>query len=333
MGSQSLNAGSLWRLAIDRLRSKVDPTAFESWLNRPVECSIEDGVLLVSVPNMTVADTLDRRFGYAVRSAISEVVGYSIDVQFLSARRQEADVRDARSTSTMSLEEEVSAPVGEGQVGQIQETRNGARSEQPMSPDQLQPEGYSQPTLFSDQFFISAHSHGKLRQKTFDTFREDIPGVQGAVIEAMEFAIDPCGSLLIVGPKDAGKTHLAAATTWSCFERGSDLQVFFAEAKDLFSLLQSFFGSAKSDAYSALFHRICDTDLLVLDNVMHPPRVSGEYTWFDEVLYLLLSHRIEVGRMTVLTARPECLMNLDAGLISRLSDPSRVRTAVIQTIK
>src|SRR5438876_5755980 len=150
MGSQSLNAGSLWRLAIDRLRSKVDPTAFESWLNRPVECSIEDGVLLVSVPNMTVADTLDRRFGYAVRSAISEVVGYSIDVQFLSARRQEADVRDARSTSTMSLEEEVSAPVGEGQVGQIQETRNGARSEQPMSPDQLQPEGYSQPTLFSD---------------------------------------------------------------------------------------------------------------------------------------------------------------------------------------
>lgn len=325
MGSHSLNARSLWYLTLERLQPKVDPSAFEMWLQRPVDCSIDGDVLLVFGTSKYVADTLERRFGSAVRFSLQEVLGYPMDVQFLTQRQVPNSVIDplAQGDSADVLGE---IYVGHEEGEETSEEREHVISDVP--PDTR----HNQATLALDQFFLSSEYQGELRLKTFDTFFEDAPGVQQAMIEAMEFILDASGSLLLVGPKETGKTHLAAAVAWACLERGICQEVFFTQATDLFSLLQSFFHATKSDAYNALFQRIRDADLLVLDNVMHPSRSSGKSTWFDEVLYLLLSRRLETGRMTVVTARPENLLNLDSGLVSRLSDPSCVRAAVVQHV-
>jgi DNA replication protein DnaC len=163
----------------------------------------------------------------------------------------------------------------------------------------------------------------------FVTFRLEVPGDtpqtvrqrQLAFQEAQQFALDPRGTLLLVGPCGVGKTHLAAAIARARVAAGQACPVLFASAVALFEQIQVLL--RKDEDYLRMLQKAMQTPLLILDD-LDKPKPSD---FREEVYYRLLDHRLLAGRATVVTANhlPDQLFAwLGAAGVSRLLAEARV---------
>ncbi len=168
---------------------------------------------------------------------------------------------------------------------------------------------------------IEAMAH--LRHMTFETFRwkraelllEDRQALEAAFNNALEFARQPDGWLVLEGVHGCGKTHLAAAIANYRLRQGKPAR--FMLIPDLLDLLRATFNSDSRSSYK-VFDQIKNAPLLVLDDL------GGNTTtpWAQEKLFQLINHRYAARLPTVFTiARRE---ELDERLRSRLDDASLV---------
>ncbi|MBX5457330.1 MAG: ATP-binding protein [Thermogemmatispora sp.] len=156
------------------------------------------------------------------------------------------------------------------------------------------------------------------RDKSFKTFNYTVPGVRQAYQAALEYAREPDGWLLLVGPNGCGKTHLAAAIANLCLENGS--LVLFATVPDLLDHLRAAFAPDAPEVYDQLFARMREAELLVLDDL----GAQQSSPWANEKLFQLLNYRYNLRYPTVITANPRGLQAIDERIRSRLSDASLV---------
>lgn len=77
------------------------------------------------------------------------------------------------------------------------------------------------------------------RESTFKTFNYRIPEVQDAFRVCTEFALNPRGWLLLIGPCGCGKTHLPAALANQRLDSGAE--VYFVTVPDMFDALRATF--------------------------------------------------------------------------------------------
>ncbi|WP_112430793.1 ATP-binding protein [Thermogemmatispora tikiterensis] len=156
------------------------------------------------------------------------------------------------------------------------------------------------------------------RDKSFKNFNYTVPGVRQAYQAALEYAREPDGWLLLVGPNGCGKTHLAAAIANLCLENGS--LVLFATVPDLLDHLRAAFAPEAPEIYDQLFARMREAELLVLDDL----GAQQSSPWANEKLFQLLNYRYNLRYPTVITANPRGLQAIDERIRSRLSDASLV---------
>nr|BBH93939.1 hypothetical protein KTA_21380 [Thermogemmatispora argillosa] len=156
------------------------------------------------------------------------------------------------------------------------------------------------------------------RDKSFKNFNYTVPGVRQAYQAALEYAREPDGWLLLVGPNGCGKTHLAAAIANLCLENGS--LVLFATVPDLLDHLRAAFAPEAPEVYDQLFARMREAELLVLDDL----GAQQSSPWANEKLFQLLNYRYNLRYPTVITANPRGLQAIDERIRSRLSDASLV---------
>ncbi|WP_297162873.1 ATP-binding protein, partial [Thermogemmatispora sp.] len=156
------------------------------------------------------------------------------------------------------------------------------------------------------------------RDKSFKNFNYTVPGVRQAYQMALEYAREPDGWLLLVGPNGCGKTHLAAAIANLCLENGS--LVLFATVPDLLDHLRAAFAPEAPEVYDQLFARMREAELLVLDDL----GAQQSSPWANEKLFQLLNYRYNLRYPTVITANPRGLQAIDERIRSRLSDASLV---------
>ena len=317
-----MNAKVIWQTVKDQLRSKIDPFAFTTWIENSAGSVLEDGMFIVHVGTSTTATALERRYYHHIQSVLLDILGYSVEVKFVVVQEQRSDVEkeymrgqddDPDLRTYVGQEVELRKKHEQNDV----DTGKGQRKKSSLSPD---------------HFFFSSTRPGSLPQRNFGNFPGQVPNLQEGYITAMEYAMEPSAAcLLLVGPvtADQEKMHLAAAAAWSCLERSYCHEVFFARCTELFALLQSAFNQEGESSYEMLVQRIRAVDLLVLNDLKHPSRMSDETTWFDQVLYRLVRMRLDRGNPTILTARPESLFNLDSGLRWRLSGGCKVRTVIV----
>src|SRR5207244_4909055 len=90
--------------------------------------------------------------------------------------------------------------------------------------------------------------------KSFRNFNTRVPVIQEAFSCACEFAQNPNGLLLLIGPNGCGKTHLAAAIANQSLEDGA--LVLFATVPDLLDHLRAAFAPTSSEVYDQLFARL-----------------------------------------------------------------------------
>ncbi len=155
--------------------------------------------------------------------------------------------------------------------------------------------------------------------KQFETFNTAPGGtslaernsLDRALKAAQEYAYTLDGWLLLDGPFGVGKTHLAAAVGNVRLEYGE--QVLFITTPDLLDHLRSTYGPSSEIAYDALFDRVRNADLLILDDF----GVENPSAWAQEKLFQLLNHRYTRRLPTVVTTNVR-LETLDPRLSSRL---------------
>lgn len=151
------------------------------------------------------------------------------------------------------------------------------------------------------------------RDKTFETFNPDVPGVKLAFERAIRFARRPQGWLVLFGNYGVGKTHLAAAIANEALRRHT--RVLFAVIPDLLDHLRSTFGPSSETAYDERFEQIRDAPLLILDDL----GTESATPWAREKLFQIVNHRYNYALPTVITSnrKPE---DIDPRIFSRMAD-------------
>jgi len=168
---------------------------------------------------------------------------------------------------------------------------------------------------------------GAFYDKSFRNFNVHVPGIQEAYSCACEFAQDPNGWLLLIGPNGSGKTHLAAAIANKSLEDGA--LVLFATVPDLLDHLRAAFAPTSNEVYDQLFSRMREAEVLVLDDL----GAQQSSPWANEKLFQLLNYRYNSRFPTVITANSRGLQGIDERIRSRLTDASLVTTVIMDRAK
>ena len=144
----------------------------------------------------------------------------------------------------------------------------------------------------------------RLAEFTFESFRpgghglrgESRRNLEGAFRLAHHWAESPDGWLVLQGGPGCGKTHLAAAIANHRLAAGDG--VCFASVPDLLDELRASYAPDAGERFDALFRRLLDVRLLVLDDL----GAHHSSPWAEEKLYQLLNHRY-LGRMATVVTR------------------------------
>jgi DNA replication protein DnaC len=156
------------------------------------------------------------------------------------------------------------------------------------------------------------------RNRTFRTFNSRIPGAQEAYAVSHDYAQQPEGWLVLVGPNGCGKTHLAAAIANQCLDDG--VVVLFQVVPDLLDHLRAAFAPNATEVFDQLFSKMREAEVLILDDLGS----QQSSPWANEKLFQLLNYRYNGAIPTVITANPEGLLGVDERIRSRLMDVNLV---------
>ncbi len=181
-----------------------------------------------------------------------------------------------------------------------------------------------------------------LAHLTFDTFDSDVPGVEDAFNQAVDFARNLSNRwLFLQGQVGVGKTHLAAAVANHAMTH-QRVSTYFDEVPDLLDHLRATFDPNQAAGYDERFHLIRDVGLLVLDDL----GTENATPWAKEKLYQIINHRYMEQLPTVITSnvdhkkvedrilsrildhRLTTYIQMDAEDFRRLSDPRRMKRSV-----
>ncbi|MGD9001711.1 MAG: ATP-binding protein [Anaerolineae bacterium] len=173
-----------------------------------------------------------------------------------------------------------------------------------------------------------------LGRMTFETFAPEGHGLspdkranlRWAYEEALAFAQNPEGWLVLKGGYGCGKTHLAAAIANFCVERGQP--VLFITVPDLLDHLRATFAPSSSDEhrlpFEARFQDVRTAPVLILDDL----GTESATPWAREKLYQIFNYRYNAQLATVITTNQE-LEAIPLRLRSRIVDPDLTKVVSI----
>ena len=152
---------------------------------------------------------------------------------------------------------------------------------------------------------------------TFDNFNyKNSKVLERGYQQAIEFASNPDGWLVIRGNTGSGKTHLAASITNQL--ETNETNCIFTFIPDLVDYLRLSINNTSPISHESLLKDLMTCEALILDDF----GTKSNSTWIDEKIYQILVHRYESRLITVLTIRN--LNEIPDSIISRLSDTALV---------
>ena len=169
------------------------------------------------------------------------------------------------------------------------------------------------------------------QDKTFDSFHanldhytpSDNSRLRIGLTQAMQYAEDPQGWLILRGNCGAGKTHLAAAIAHEQVKRGA--RTIFATVPDLLDHLRATYAPHSEVSYDQRFELLSRVFMLVLDDL----GAESPTPWAQEKLYQLIDHRYNAKLPTIITTNID-VSELSDRLTSRLLDSNLTQQITLQ---
>lgn len=180
----------------------------------------------------------------------------------------------------------------------------------------------------SDMSGLGLYSH-----MTFETLdprrdlsKEDQANLRRAADLAREFAQNPQGWLVFMGPYGSGKTHLAAAIGNVQAAKGTG--VLFVTVPDLLDHLRATFAPNSNVPYDKRFAQVKTAPLLILDDL----GLDSATPWAREKLHQILNYRYNARLPTLITTphSPDELEKSDYRLMTRIRDQRVSRIFMLQ---
>ncbi len=166
----------------------------------------------------------------------------------------------------------------------------------------------------SDVSTLAIHQH-----QTFEAFdlRADLTGEARqsfleAVRAARDFAEEPRGWMVLIGPYGSGKTHLAAAI--GNYRAQTGKPIIFVAYQDLSELFRSTSNREADDRNNKLVQQVKNIEFLILDDL---PSLATTVGYFREKFFQIFNYRFDAQLPTVITTAAE-EKELDPRIKSRI---------------
>jgi DNA replication protein DnaC len=167
-----------------------------------------------------------------------------------------------------------------------------------------------------------------LKRMTFASFNREgnqagpmqMQSLEVAFQIAFNFAEDPDGWLVFIGPNGCGKTHLAVAVANERLKRYQDVRYFMVS--DLLDQLREAFNPDSVFSYYRLFEQVRNADLLILRDFDFD--LQHVTQWAREKLNQLLIHRYDARLPTLITTVELDENQKSDPIMSRLQDITMV---------
>lgn len=155
---------------------------------------------------------------------------------------------------------------------------------------------------------------------------EHVKKLREAHDAAANFADNPRGWLVLLGPSYCGKTHLAAAV--GHYRMGIGGQAIMADVSVLLDYLRQTFQPNRDVSFDRRFYEIRTAPLLILDGLKESNMNSA---WAEDKLYQVLNYRYYDALPTVLTSQldPDSFARNYPSLWNKLLDPTKCQVCVI----
>ena len=143
---------------------------------------------------------------------------------------------------------------------------------------------------------------------------------------AAEFADEPHGWLVLLGPSHSGKTHLAAAI--GNYRMGNGGQAVMSDVSVLLDYLKATFRHNMDVSFDRRFYEIRTSSLLLLDGFKESNMSSA---WAEDKLYQLLYYRYYEDLPTVITSSldPDNFAKNHPSLWFKMLDENKCKVRVI----
>jgi chromosomal replication initiator protein len=304
----------LWTLCSEALREQVSDAIWQAYLSGITPLSVEDGEIVLGVPNTLIRDRVESRFLGLIQDTVTGTVGRDLVVQLEVV----APIYEPPEESLASTE----APRGPSGATTSTTSPNW-RDRPPPSSVQARPGPLESPVLDP--------------RYTFDTF-VIASSNRFAHAAAQSVAESPARSynpLFIYGDAGLGKTHLLHAIGNYVLENFTGRHVRYVTTE---TYMNEFVDAIRTNATTAFKRRYRECDVLLIDDVQFMERKES----LQEEFFHTFNSLYAASKQIVLTSDrpPKSIATLEdrlrsrflSGLITEVQPPElETRLAILQT--
>jgi chromosomal replication initiator protein len=280
-----LNGTELWEQALEKLKLKMSPPTFETWIAKTIVESFEADCLMIQTPHPFAQKWLTRYYLPTILQSVQDVAGRPIDVQLVNASNQDPATEFDDSKLLSSKPGEVLSAKPTVQLWQPPSSQEFRRSE------------------LNSRYIFSRLVVGPNNQMAH--------AASLAVAESPGQEFNP---LFLCGGVGLGKTHLMQAIGHYRLEINPEARIYYVSTERFTNDLVT---AIRKDNMQAFREQYREVDVLLVDDIQF---IEGkEYT--QEEFFHTFNTLHETGKQVVLASDrpPNQIPRLQERLCSRFS--------------